>query len=63
MTWIWKLNLFPSLDRCATALESVLPLTGHDEQVARGILDAVVDKIMGGNVAPLLAYLEKAKAK
>jgi predicted transcriptional regulator len=34
-----------------------------DEQVARGILDAVVDKIMGGNVAPLLAYLEKAKAK
>ncbi len=26
------------LDEAATALESVLPLTGHDEQVARGLL-------------------------
>ena len=29
-----------------------------DEQVARGILDALVDKIMGGNRAPLIDYLQ-----
>jgi predicted transcriptional regulator len=29
-----------------------------DEEVARGILDAVVDKIMGGKVEPLIAYLQ-----
>lgn len=30
-----------------------------DEQVARGILDAVVDKIMGGNTGPLIDYLQR----
>jgi predicted transcriptional regulator len=34
-----------------------------DEQVARGILDAVAEKIMGGNVAPLVAYLQQTQAK
>ena len=29
-----------------------------DEQVARGILDALVDKIMGGNRGPLIDYLQ-----
>ncbi len=29
-----------------------------DEQVARGILDALVDKIMGGNREPLIDYLQ-----
>ena len=30
-----------------------------DEQVARGILDALVDKIMGGNREPLIEYLRR----
>ena len=30
-----------------------------DEEVARGILDAVVDKIMGGRREPLIAYLQR----
>jgi predicted transcriptional regulator len=29
-----------------------------DEEVARGILDAVVDKIMGGRREPLIEYLQ-----
>lgn len=29
-----------------------------DEEVALGILDAVVDKIMGGRAEPLIAYLQ-----
>jgi len=29
-----------------------------DEEVARGILDAVVDKIMAGRTEPLIAYLQ-----
>jgi predicted transcriptional regulator len=29
-----------------------------DEQVARGILDALVDKIMGGDRGPLIDYLQ-----
>ena len=33
-----------------------------DEQVARGILDTVVDKIMGGRRAPLIDYLQQAPA-
>jgi hypothetical protein len=32
-----------------------------DEQVARGILDALVDKIMGGNRGPLIDYLQHPK--
>ena len=32
-----------------------------DEEVARGILDALVDKIMGGNREPLIAYLQHPK--
>ena len=30
-----------------------------DEEVARGILDAVVDKIMGGRREPLIEYLQR----
>ena len=30
-----------------------------DEQVAQGILDALVDKIMGGRRAPLIDYLQQ----
>jgi len=30
-----------------------------DEEVARGILDAVVDKIMGGRREPLIEYLRR----
>jgi BlaI family transcriptional regulator, penicillinase repressor len=30
-----------------------------DEEVARGILDALVDKIMGGRREPLIAYLQQ----
>ncbi len=30
-----------------------------DEQVAQGILDALVDKIMGGRTGPLIAYLQQ----
>ena len=30
-----------------------------DEEVARGILDALVDKIMGGRREPLIAYLQE----
>lgn len=30
-----------------------------DEEVARGILDALVDKIMGGRREPLVAYLQR----
>jgi predicted transcriptional regulator len=30
-----------------------------DVEVARGILDAVVDKIMGGRREPLIAYLQQ----
>ena len=30
-----------------------------DVEVARGILDAVVDKIMGGRREPLIAYLQE----
>ena len=29
-----------------------------DEEVARGILDALVDKIMGGRTEPLIDYLQ-----
>jgi predicted transcriptional regulator len=32
--------------------------TVSDVEVARGILDAVVDKIMGGRAEPLIAYLQ-----
>jgi predicted transcriptional regulator len=32
-----------------------------DEQVARGILDALVDKIMGGNTGPLIEYLQRSR--
>jgi predicted transcriptional regulator len=32
-----------------------------DEQVAQGILDALVDKIMGGNTGPLIDYLQKPR--
>jgi len=32
-----------------------------DEQVAQGILDALVDKIMGGNTGPLIDYLQRPK--
>jgi BlaI family transcriptional regulator, penicillinase repressor len=31
-----------------------------DEEVARGILDAVVEKIMGGRREPLIAYLQRS---
>lgn len=30
-----------------------------DEEVARGILDALVDKVMGGRREPLIAYLQQ----
>lgn len=30
-----------------------------DEEVARGILDTLVDKIMGGRREPLIAYLQR----
>jgi predicted transcriptional regulator len=30
-----------------------------DEEVARGILDALVEKIMGGRREPLIAYLQR----
>lgn len=30
-----------------------------DEEVARGILDVLVDKIMGGRREPLIAYLQR----
>jgi predicted transcriptional regulator len=33
-----------------------------DEQVAQGILDALVDKIMGGNTGPLIDYLQKPRS-
>ena len=33
-----------------------------DEEVARGILDAVVDKIMGGRREPLIEYLRRPRA-
>ena len=32
-----------------------------DEQVAQGILDALVDKIMGGNTGPLIDYLQRVR--
>lgn len=32
-----------------------------DVQVAQGILDAVVDKIMGGDRAPLIEYLQRGR--
>jgi predicted transcriptional regulator len=31
-----------------------------DEEVAHGILDALVDKIMGGRREPLIAYLQQS---
>jgi hypothetical protein len=31
-----------------------------DEEVARGILDTLVDKIMGGRREPLIDYLQKS---
>jgi len=31
-----------------------------DEEVARGILDTLVDKIMGGRREPLIAYLQQS---
>ncbi len=31
-----------------------------DEEVARGILDTLVDKIMGGRRQPLIAYLQQS---
>jgi BlaI family transcriptional regulator, penicillinase repressor len=34
-----------------------------DEEVARGILDALVDKIMGGRVEPLILYLQQSIVK
>ena len=34
-----------------------------DEQVAEGILDALVDKIMGGNAGPLIAYLQRPRSR
>ncbi len=33
-----------------------------DEEGARGILDALVDKIMGGRREPLIAYLQQQPA-
>jgi predicted transcriptional regulator len=36
--------------------------TFTDEQVARGILDAVVDNIMGGRIDPLIDYLQRRRA-
>jgi predicted transcriptional regulator len=33
-----------------------------DEEVARGILDAVVTTIMGGRTEPLIRYLQESKA-
>jgi predicted transcriptional regulator len=32
-----------------------------DEEVARGILDALVDKIMGGRTEPLIDYLQQPR--
>jgi predicted transcriptional regulator len=43
-------------DKSAAAYVSRPKVT--DEQVARGILDALVDKIMGGNRGPLIDYLQ-----
>jgi predicted transcriptional regulator len=34
-----------------------------DTEVAEAILDALVDKIMGGRVEPLIEYLEQKKAQ
>lgn len=34
-----------------------------DEEVARGILDALVDKIMGGRREPLIRYLQRPTAE
>ena len=34
-----------------------------DEEVARGILDALVDKIMGGRREPLIAYLQERSSQ
>jgi predicted transcriptional regulator len=35
----------------------------NDTQVAEAILDALVDKIMGGRVEPLIEYLQQKKAQ
>jgi len=35
----------------------------NDTQVAEAILDALVDKIMGGRVEPLIEYLQQKKAE
>jgi predicted transcriptional regulator len=35
----------------------------EDIEVAHAILDALVDKIMGGRVQPLIEYLKQKKAK
>jgi predicted transcriptional regulator len=34
-----------------------------DEEVARGILDVLVDKIMGGRIEPLILYLQQSLAE
>jgi predicted transcriptional regulator len=41
----------------------VYKLAVSDEEVARGILDALVDRVMGGRTEPLIRYLQEIKAE
>jgi BlaI family transcriptional regulator, penicillinase repressor len=45
------------LDQDKTRAAYVYKAAVGDEEVARGILEAVVEKIMGGRTEPLIAYL------
>lgn len=58
MSVLRNLSLKGLLDQDTSRAAYVYRPRVTDEQVARGILDALVDKVMGGNTAPLIDYLQ-----